>query len=122
MRIIVTCIVLTLAACAVVSGSTSFAQQPPKHYVETITIADFMKLPFDFQVMYVAGITDGFTYVMRNNDLPEYDGYAACVRQVTLEVATKEMIEQIKQRKQEDEPIMTYFAKSLGARCRHKSQ
>jgi hypothetical protein len=31
------------------------------------------------------------------------------------------MIEQIKQRqKKEDEPLMTYFAKSLGARCHQK--
>jgi hypothetical protein len=110
--------ILLAAVVLIVCGSTSFAEQPPKNYVETITIDNFMRLPFDFQVMYVAGITDGFTYVMRNHDLPEYDEYSACVRQVTLEVATKEMIEQIKQRK-EQEPLTTYFAKSLGARCRH---
>jgi hypothetical protein len=109
--------ILLAAVVLIVSGSTSVAEQPPKNYVETITIDNFMR-PFDFQVMYVAGITDGFTYVMRNHDLPEYDEYSACVRQVTLEVATKEMIEQIKQRK-EEEPLTTYFAKSLGARCRH---
>ena len=113
--------ILLAALALIVAGSTSFAEQPLKHYAETITINTFMKLPIDFQVMYVAGITDGFTYVMRNYDVPGYDEYAACISRVSMEVATKEMIEQIKQRdEKEEESPATYFAKSLGARCRHK--
>jgi hypothetical protein len=112
--------ILLSAVMLIAPGSTSFGEQPLNHYVETITIDDFMKLPFDFQVMYVAGITDGFTYVMRNYNVPGYDEYSACIR-VSLKAATEDMIEQIKQRqKKEDEPLMTYFAKSLGARCHQK--
>ncbi len=89
--------ILLSAVMLIAPGSTSFGEQPLNHYVETITIDDFMKLPFDFQVIYVAGITDGFTYVMRNYNVPGYDEYSACIR-VSLKAATEDMIEQIKQR------------------------
>ena len=112
--------ILLSAVVLIALGSTSFGEQPLNRYVETITIGDFMKLPFDFQIMYVAGITDGFTYVMRNYNVPGYDEYTACIR-VSLKAASEDMIEQIKQRsKKEEEPLMTYFAKSLGARCHQK--
>jgi hypothetical protein len=52
------------AVVLIVSRSMLLAEQPTKNYVETIKLDEFMKLPFDFQIMYVAGITDGFTYVM----------------------------------------------------------
>jgi hypothetical protein len=94
------------------------SEELPKQYVEATTIEEFNKLPFDSQVVYVAGMIDGFTYVMRNYDVPDYDQYSACVRGVSLEVATKDMLRQIRERK-EEEPLGTYFAKSLGARCRH---
>lgn len=110
---------LLAATVLMVCGSPLVAQQPLKKYVETLTIGEFMKLPFDFQVMYLAGITDGFTYVMRNYNVADYEEFSACVRRVSLKVATEEMVEQIKQRK-EEEPLTTYFAKSLGARCHRK--
>jgi hypothetical protein len=107
-----------VAAVVAVSATISKAEEPPKQYVEAITIEEFTKLPFDSQVMYVAGMIDGFTYVMRNYDIAGYDQYSACVRGVSLEVATKDMLRQLKERK-EEEPLGTYFAKSLGARCHH---
>lgn len=110
---------LLAAVVLMVAGSPLLAQQPLKKYVEALTVGDFMKLPFDFQVIYVAGLTDGFTYVMRNYDVANYEDFSACVRRVSLKVATEEMVEQIKKRK-EEEPLTTYFAKSLGARCLQK--
>jgi hypothetical protein len=69
-------ILLATGAVLIVFGSMSLGQQPPKKYVEAITIDEFLRLPSDFQVMYVAGISDGFTYVMRNYDIPGYEEFA----------------------------------------------
>ena len=46
---------LIVAAVVAVSATISKAEEPPKQYVEAITIEEFAKLPFDSQVMYVAG-------------------------------------------------------------------
>jgi hypothetical protein len=90
--------------------------------LETVSVADFLKLPDDLQAIYVAGILDGMSYVIFNYQLSEPDKWAECVRLRTLDETLNEVLAYLKNNPSEASyPLPWAVARTIGQRsCLHQ--
>lgn len=91
---------IAAAALAVVAMTLGAAAQD--RTVEVIKTADWLKLPEEWQVTYVAGIIDGMAYVLYNSDSPDHDAWVACVQAAPLQA----MFDDVKALVADDEEFM----------------
>ena len=55
----------------------------------SISAGEFLKLPDDARVAYVAGVIDGITFTSYSHNLPDHDRYIRCVRTLTVGALNK---------------------------------
>ena len=110
----------TLMLVSVVALASTFvnAQDRP---LETIRVAEFLKLPESIQAVYVAGILDGMSYVSYGNSDPNLGAWSNCVRKTNLEEMTKEVVAWLEANpSNRNYPVPWSVASALGARnCPH---
>jgi hypothetical protein len=85
--------------------------------LETVSTSEFLKLPGDFQALYVAGILDGMSYVTHNYEIPNGDQWVACVRTKTLGATLTDVLAYMKANPSEAKyPVPWAVAKTIGQR------
>jgi len=85
--------------------------------LQPVTTADFMKLPENIQVMYVAGILEGIAF-MAYSYTSDYPSWVECVRRKTFGETTKDVNSFIRQDPSFNEGVASAVAQSLGKRCK----
>jgi hypothetical protein len=111
-------IVMPIAATLVFVSSYCFAQVDNKQRsIQTITYAEFSKLPENYQALYIAGVIDGISYMGYNYDIPNRDEWNACVRATPLRDLVLETIAYVKANPEEAQyPVPWPLAKAIGKR------
>jgi hypothetical protein len=86
----------------------------------SITAAEFLKLPEDARVTYVAGVIDGITFTSYGYNLPNHDRYIRCVRTLSLGVLTQRTVDWLRARPSFAEGTASAVSQMLGAYCKEK--
>lgn len=76
---------IAVAAFVALAMTTATPAQNLTKTVEIIKTEDWLKLPEEWQVTYVAGVVDGMAYVLYNSDSPDHDKWVACVQKAPLQ-------------------------------------
>jgi hypothetical protein len=100
-------------------GDLAFAQISPSQTppLKTISAADYLKLPPDFQAMYLAGVLDGISFKLYGESSPEYSAWASCARKTTLADFVKELVTFLEKNPEEKNyPLPWPASRVLGAR------
>ncbi len=85
--------------------------------LETILVEEFLKLPENFQVLYVAGILDGMSFVSYGNNDPTLGAWTNCVRQKTLGETNREVVAWLETNPEyRTSPVPWTVAQAIGAR------
>jgi hypothetical protein len=85
--------------------------------LEPMTTSEFMRLPEDAQLLYVAGIMGGIAFTAYSYAPSDYPAWVQCVRQKTLAATTKDVVAFLKARPRFDESVASAFARMIGERC-----
>ena len=112
-------LLLVMACVWFLSNAVSVnAQDRP---LETLKTSDFLKLPINFQALYIGGVLDGMSYVSYGNSDPTLGAWTSCVRRKTVGETTEEAVRWLKEHEQERGwPVPWAVAKVIGARkCPH---
>jgi len=86
----------------------------------SITAAEFLKLPEDARVTYVAGVIDGITLTSYGYSLPDHDRYIRCVRTLALGALTQRTVDWLRARPSFAEGAASAVSQMLGAYCNEK--
>lgn len=82
---------IKIAVATLVAVTLTFGVSAQDRTVEVIKTEEWLKLPQDWQITYVAGIIDGMAYVLYNSDSPDHDAWVACVQAAPLQALFDEV-------------------------------
>ena len=60
--------------------------------LETLKTSEFLKLPREFQAIYIGGVLDGMAYVSYGTQDPKLGAWTNCVRAKSLGQSTEEVV------------------------------
>ena len=86
--------------------------------VQPITAQQFLKLPLNFQGLYIGGLIEGMAYAYYGDAQPDYLKFADCVRGQTLGDTTQEVVTFLQQQPDFNEGVSLALARTLGNRCK----
>jgi hypothetical protein len=93
------------------------AQQKQIPPLKTITADQYLKMPENYQVMYLAGVIDATSFSLYGSDDPNFATWAKCVRKKTLGEFQKELLDYLEKNPAErSEPLPWPISKLIGAR------
>jgi hypothetical protein len=89
--------------------------------LNTITPQQFLKLPQDYQFMYVAGYIDSATFISYGYSFPDHADLVACCRSMSLEIFAKEVVSWLKRNPQFEEGMASAVAHTTGEIYKQKT-
>jgi hypothetical protein len=87
--------------------------------VQSLTPAEFLKLPDDFRALYVGGLIEGMAFISYGYSLPDHEEWTACVRQKSIGDTTDDVVSFLKGHPDFNESIASALAQVMGKRCKH---
>ena len=108
----------SIVAFSIFLSASAQAAQPKMGPLHSLGVQEFLKLPENYQVLYVAGAIDGMTFVSYGYALPDHDALVRCYRSKPLGEFTKEVVELAKTKVGFKENVATLVAKTAGNLCR----
>ncbi len=103
------------------SSPLALAEEPTKGPLHSIEISEFVQLPNDFQVFYVAGAIDGMTFVTYGYKIKDHDKLVECYRSMPLGEFTNHVVELAKSSTDNKVNVATLVAKTAGKYCKSKT-
>ncbi len=97
---------------------TSLAGEPKQGPLYSIEVNEFLRLPKDFQVIYVAGAIDGMTFVSYRYGIEGHDGLVNCYSSFPLGTFTSKVVEMAKSKKDFKENVATLVAMTAENLCK----
>jgi hypothetical protein len=112
MRLSLFGMILFLITCAVQ------AQEPTLNGVESISPAEYLKLPEGPQALYVGGVIDGVSHTTYGYSIRGHDEYVRCVRTLTLGALAQKVASWLRANPTYRESMPGAVAKTLGSYCK----
>ena len=108
-------LLLAMACVGVLSNPVSGAAQGRP--LETLKTSEFLKLPPEFQAIYIGGVLDGMAYVSYGTQDPKLGAWTNCVRAKSLGQSTEEVVRWLIDNEHERWwPVPWAVAQVIGAR------
>jgi len=101
-----------------VSNTPLASASTTKGPLHTITIAEFLKLPTDYQSIYVAGAIDGMTFITYGYKISHHDKFVGCSRKGTLSELTARVVQNANKRPDFEESVATLVGMTVGEDCK----
>lgn len=99
-------------------SSGTLSAEPTKGPLHSITLNEFLQLPEDFQVIYVAGAIDGMTFLTYGYAFDNHDELVECYRRLPLGEFTSKVVDLAKTKHDFKENVATLVAMTAGNLCR----
>ena len=112
MRLLLFGMILFLLACTVQS------QEPKLNAVESISPAEYLRLPEGLQALYVGGVIDGVSYTTYGYSIRGHDEYVRCVRTLTLGALSQKVTSWLRANPTYRETMAGAVAQTLGSYCK----
>lgn len=95
-------------------------EETPNEYGPLISVTpdEFLKLPEDFQVIYVAGYIDAATFITYGYSFPDHNELVECFRSGSIGEFTKEVVEWLKNHPDYEGSIAYAIAETTGSLCK----
>jgi hypothetical protein len=109
------CIIIAGALIAASSITASADETKP---VQGLTATEFLKLPEDFQAVYIGGIIEGEAFIAYNYSMPNYSAWVACVRSRSFGDTTADVVAFLRAEPNFNGTVAYALAKTFGNRCK----
>lgn len=103
---------LSIGAFAATAGAV-----PKERPLTSVEAGAFLKLDWQAQRLYVAGILDGLTFVTYGRRLPDHDLVVQCAKTRTVDQVTRDVVEFVKARPAFSESLGAAVTQSVSTAC-----